>query len=954
MRALRQLAAVVALFILVCALLAWLLPGRLDWVRYRGTLAAYASGAVGRPVRIDGPVSLALLPEPTLVAGRIAVADSGDGVSLTAASLQLRLSLGALLAGRIEPRELVLRSPVLRLPWPGAAAMASHRPTWLRLVNARIEDGRLEVGWLNLTGVSASVAPDALTATLVASARGQWQGQAWRMTARLGTRDAQGTAGLQAGLEGEAAFAGLGAAFTGSISGDGALAGSLSAHGADLSRLLPAPPVAWSGQGQLRGDDGVVALSDLALRAGEASIDGSARLTLDPAPRLEMRLTSGQIGMDGWLRALPGAGLHVPVPMTLDLTAPVASLEGGALSGLHASLTLDGTTGTLHEASVTLPGDMRLRLAGTMSAGPRFAGSVRLEADEPRAALGWLAGGDPPALPAGVLQRLTLAGNVTIAPDLLEATELIGTLDDSPLTGAASWRRAGPLALRLGLDHLKLEPLLEPAAFEAWRTRAADWMARPGGLDLALRVGRLEWRGAAFDRVVLDGGSRDGAVTLRAAQAGWGGAQASLSGRREADGAIADGKLLLIGPDASPLLALLPAPWANIPRTLWRAPLDLEWSAAGPQSALAGRLQARLGDVRLDARPVLDLPAQSGRADATLSHPSAGRLLGLFGLADGGDWLGEGSASISASLSGSLAPARVAAERLDLVAGQLRAHGALTLADADGPLLSGRLAAERLPVPRAALLRGPALRREVLRGWRAGLALSATSLVEPEGDLIEAIGPGAATLSLSQGVVRLDTARLRLDRGEITGSARIDTNAEPPEVAVSGRLDHIDGGEIAAALGLHGGSWGGVVEAHSGGYAAAGLRARLSGSAQLSLSGGKLSGGDAVALRAGLATSAGAAVERAMAGGETALQGGSVIVHGQDGLLRLSGSLQAEATAIGLDGSVDLANDFIDVSLLWRAGIGDVPGISQHVVGPLAAPGRGLELNALASWLARH
>ena len=128
---LRLFAALLVLSLAVTVTAAWIVPRVLDWGQYRAAVEAVASAGLGRPVRIAGPIRLSLLPEATLVAGDVTVPDTGDGASATAAQLRLRVALGALLAGRIEPQDLALRGVQMRLPWP-LTALVSGLGWWPR------------------------------------------------------------------------------------------------------------------------------------------------------------------------------------------------------------------------------------------------------------------------------------------------------------------------------------------------------------------------------------------------------------------------------------------------------------------------------------------------------------------------------------------------------------------------------------------------------------------------------------------------------------------------------------------------------------------------------------------------------------------------------------------------------------------------------------------------------
>ena len=117
---LRRLAWAVPVGLIASLLLAaWLVPLALDWNQYRQTVAGLASRTLGRGVIIDGPIVLRLLPEPSLIAGKISLSDQdSQGVSVSARELRLRLGLWPLLSGHIDARELVLIGADISMPWP--------------------------------------------------------------------------------------------------------------------------------------------------------------------------------------------------------------------------------------------------------------------------------------------------------------------------------------------------------------------------------------------------------------------------------------------------------------------------------------------------------------------------------------------------------------------------------------------------------------------------------------------------------------------------------------------------------------------------------------------------------------------------------------------------------------------------------------------------------------------
>ena len=163
MRLLPRIALFVLAILLGAGLLAaWLVPPQLDWARYRGTIAQLASTRLGLPVTIEGPVTLRLLPEPVLTAGKISVGNPAtDGMLIRVQALRLRLALWPLLSGRIDARELVLHRPDLHIPWPAPPGMLAR--------GRRCGSPPLPRGWRTAGSPSASSPSPVSTARCPAS-----------------------------------------------------------------------------------------------------------------------------------------------------------------------------------------------------------------------------------------------------------------------------------------------------------------------------------------------------------------------------------------------------------------------------------------------------------------------------------------------------------------------------------------------------------------------------------------------------------------------------------------------------------------------------------------------------------------------------------------------------------------------------------------------------------------
>ena len=983
----------VALAVLVLALAlllgaVWIVPGLLDWNQYRGSIAALASSALGRPVRIEGDVTLTLLPQPVLTASRIQVADAGDAVTLTARELRLRVALGPLLAGQVDARELAVSGAELSLPWPPApGALAQRPPAWLTGLQARLEGGRVAVGGLVLSGIDSTLVVDADTGTLSAAGTATVGGRSWRFTARLARPGRDGSAGLEWSLDGQGALRDTGGTFTGQVGAEGSLAGRVAGRGPDLSQLLPAPAVAWRAEGRLSAAGGLAVADELALEVGGSPAQGTVALRVAPEARLDLSLAAGRLDLDAWLPVLM-RGTTLPIPTGLDLSAEAATLAGGTLRTLRGAfdLTRDGVG--VRDVAVVLPGGAQLGLTGAIQPGgrgARFEGAGSLVAPDLRATLRWLEPLVPGLLaapPAGVLQRAELSGRILLDPEQFSLSDVSGALDGAPLTGGLGVRLGARPALAAGLsfERLLLDPwlplptaLAEPGAAAGLARRFAGFDA-----DLNLQVRQARWLGHELDRLVLDAKVEAARLTLRRLDAAVLGVQVGASGTVGEGGRVQEGMLELTAPDLGPLRGALPAGWERALPLLQGAG-SARLQLAGPPDALAARLNLDLGDARVEAKPVLNVPARRWLGPVTLRHPGAPRLLESLGLRGADTWLGEGSLSLVAQVAASAD--RVALDSFDLVAGAARLGGQVAIDEWAGePSVTGRVVAEALPLPTAQARSPDPLPAWALRGWRASLRVEAAQVLA---GLTTLVRGGGANAALEGGTLRVTGITGTLEGGGTVGGAvMVDAAAEAPRVEVQAE---VAGATLSASgagmpFDLLSGTLDGRAEVRASGHSPAALLATLSGTTEASIQGGELAGLDlrragAALLAAGPAPPD-AELRAALAGGTTPFERLRVAVTLDGGVATL-GEAQLTGTdgQAALSGTVDLPSLSLDLRATVRptleqpAGDASAPGpstqgspaegshldapeLAVRLTGLARSPRRVPELAALVQWLA--
>lgn len=920
----------------LAALAAYSVPRWLDWERHRSALAEIASERLGRPVALQGPVTLVLLPQPRLEASSVILGQTNDDIRMSARALRLRLDLVALLLGRIEVRELALVGAEIRLPWPPSELPGLTPPPWLTALDARLEESRIHIGGAVLEGVSARLTAGGISEALTAEGSLNWHGRPMRFQAVLGRA---GDAGV-APLDVTASLAGTNLRARGVLLAEGGFAGRLEAAGSDLSALIPAPPGAFRATANISAGAELMVANQLALELGGDAVRGGAALHLVPTPRFELTLTAPRLDLEPWLAAMRGAGPQA-LPVSLDLSAEAASFGPLRMTQFRAAASLQGESLTVGRVSAELPGGTRVDLSGGGS-GPRLDFGLRWRSAQPAQwaeSLSWPARFPlPPGSSEGQLRLGWEAGAFSV-------TEMVARLGNTRATGGFVWRQAARPSLALGLELDALDTPMAPGQILVALREAGG----EADLQLRLGIGRLAMgdpgRPAIWERLALDGAAEGGRFVLRRFAGRHLGLDMALAGTLAA-GRVSEMTWEAEGA-AGPLLGHL-----GIDRpALAAAPLRLRISGAGPLDALALRLEGDLAEARLEAQAVVDQPQDRVQGRFTLRHPGATRMLAQMLAQDPPDWLGEGSFSVIANLAGR--PGAWTAESFELVAGEMRGRGQLALnLGPDRGTLAGRLAMERLPLPEWQDLD--------LRAWPAldlDLALSAERL-QPRG--LPPIEGFAAQLRADATALRLEELRASLAGGAIAGGVRLE-RAEPPRLFLEGGVtDVVLAGPLTGRpLDIGAGRLSATLRVSMAGHGPEALLASLGGEASLGLRDGVVQGFDASAAAAALGWADAAAAEGALRGaltsGATPIERGMARFTLAEGRIALDeATLGAEAgLVLGLSGRIDLPRDTLDLRLSLPVPEG-VPEVALRASGPSMAPVLTPEINAWLRWRADH
>lgn len=948
-------ARLLALLALPLALLAaaWFGPRLLDWEAQRDRVAAIAAARLGRPVVLGGPLSVTLLPQPMVEASAVLVgtADANDdAIGVTARALRLRLGLWPLLAGRFEPRELVLVGAEIRLPWPPGNLGALRPPPWLTGFDARVEDSRIALGDAVLDGVAARLAAPGPLDAVRTEGSFTWRGAALRFEAVLGRPGFDGVATFDLLTSGQGAHATL----RGVLVAEGGFEGRIEAAGNDLSALIAAPAGPFRASGRVMATAELAAADGLALELGGVPGRGAATFRFAPSPRLDVALALARLDLDAWVAALRGAPAP-PVVVGLDLSAEAASFGGQTLRRLRGGVLRQGERLAVSALFARLPGEAELEAAGGVEGG-RLELTGRVAGPSLRATLAAAGLGVERFDPAR-LGGFELRGRITLDAAGLGLHDLAGMLDGARMSGAGTLRPGPRPALGLGLtfDRLDLDGVLPGPA--AWRDLFGT--APPMDANLRVAAANARWGGIEATRASLDMVLEAQRLAVRHLGFQAAGAEVTLAGIVTPGVAprFADLALDLVADQATGLAALFD-PLVKLPAAPARLPIRLRVSGGGPAEALALALQAELGEMRLEGRSEIHLPEARAAGALTVRHPGAPRLMTLLGAAEPPAWLGEGSFSLIAAVSGSAAG--LAAENMELVAGGLRARGQAALALGGAlPRLTGRLLAERLPLPGIPSGDAGPLDFALLSAFEGEVALEAAEALIPG---LPVLRPLVARLSLAGGRLALEGLEAGFAGGRLEGRLVLESAAQPPVLA--GALG-ITGATLSEPLlGLPFDIASGQVAAEgrftARGHAPGALLSTLEGEGRLAVTHGVLSG-------VALAQAAGAAVLADPAAAEdgvrAALADGATAVDRIAGGWRAAGGIvtleevriAAEGGATGaVEGRIDLLRQSLDLRLLAQPPAAGAPAIALRLSGPAQAPRRQPEIAAWARWLAER
>ncbi len=475
--------------VLILALL--IAPSFFDLNKYKPELVAQVKTATGRDLVLDGPVTLSLLPTPTVgVSGVrfVNVAGSKNPNMVEVKSIAVKPSLLALLTGNIEVASVTLVEPKIVLEINGegkpnweftpsveAAKPAAPKPSSpkpLSLGELVLENGTLlfsdSKGGISITAEKANFTASvgSLDGPYALKGGATINGAPLKVDLSVGAKGSNGYAtdftleangklgfkGTLSELGPNARLAGMATVSTDSLTGFVATLMGLAGQSAPpLPRLLASK---FTFDGSVEASQTDFAARDFKTLLGGSNSAGSFSVKLKPlvvdgkisSPRLDLDKILAELSLPDTVPAVPGKPVAAAAPtqastskslldgVTAKVSVDVAEVILNKQPIRNVAVEVDARNGVvaMPRLSASLPGDLVLQAKSTLSgdpARPTVSGDFSLVGPKLRETLNWL-GVDVSSVPQDKLTKVSLKGRMGSTSGNVQVTDATFELDD--------------------------------------------------------------------------------------------------------------------------------------------------------------------------------------------------------------------------------------------------------------------------------------------------------------------------------------------------------------------------------------------------------------------------------------------------------------------------------------------------------------------------------------------
>ena len=494
--------------LLIVALLA--LPSLIDLNARKPEIVAIVKKVTGRELVLSGPISLSILPTPTVTLSGVKffnVPGSKNPNMVEVKTVTVKPSLGALLTGNVEVSEVTLVEPKIVLEinaegkpnWEFTPSVAEAKPAAPKPDSPKpLSLGRLTIenGTLIFSDSKAGLSIVAEKANFSASVRsldGPYSvagsatinGAPLKLDLSVGAKAADGhavdlalEAGGKLGFKGKLSELGPNARLSGiaSSSSDNLIGFAdtlIKMTGQPQPDLPPLLAGKFTFDGAVDASQTAISIRDFKLALGQDNAGGTLTLTLKPALAIEGKLAADRLDLDRWLAAMakpaapqapatpppagataapaPPAGPSLLAAITAKLSFEIGELVYNKQPVRNIALELDARRGVVAvpKLTATLPGDLVLQAKSTLSGDPNrptVAGDFSLVGPKLRETLAWLAV-DVPSVPANKLTRISLKGRMSSDGGNVQVSDAVFELDDLKGSGGITVTFSVPLSV---------------------------------------------------------------------------------------------------------------------------------------------------------------------------------------------------------------------------------------------------------------------------------------------------------------------------------------------------------------------------------------------------------------------------------------------------------------------------------------------------------------------------
>jgi len=563
--------AIAAILALVTALVG---PLFIDWGSYRGEFETRASRLTGLDFRVTGAIDARLLPTPTVTLQSIEFGRPEEGSKVRARLLRIEFALGALLRGEWRIADARLEGPDFAAGLDGSGRLAWPVPKLgfdldgVSIARLQIQDGRASLAdgasdarvvldKLEFTGELRSLAGPVKGegSFVIAGQRYPYRIATGRIAEDGGARVRFMVDPIDQPLAAEADVSVWIERGRPRFEGGVQIARAVGRAPAGAQSLIIEP---WRVTGRIKGDSAAAVLEQIEFQYGPddraIKLRGDANLTFGRQPEFNGALSSSQIDLDRVLalsetmRRRPLAAVktlaesftaasRLPVLATLNISAENVTIAGATLTRVAADVKTDADGVDIKALELRAPGMTQMRLSGrlgTTSTGVQFAGSTRIEANEPRALVAWLTErSDEQTVSAGPLR---LAGDVAVGSDAITIDRLKVEFDRMTVAGRVAYAWASddrPARLDAALTAPEIDfDRVHAVAKAVLGETTFDW-PREGALSL--KIARAFVAGVEAKQADVDMRSdANGFEIERLAIADFGGTTLAVKGRIDA------------------------------------------------------------------------------------------------------------------------------------------------------------------------------------------------------------------------------------------------------------------------------------------------------------------------------------------------------------------------------------------------------------------------------------